>query len=96
MILRAISDDNTKLDKCDRVTIDSIRNHAARHFPVQNIARATLRSAFMASIRVRQRKDGSTYTAVLYTLNGKQTSSSFNDHAEARQISGAGQPRQLR
>ncbi|MFZ0226521.1 MAG: hypothetical protein WA488_02930 [Mycobacterium sp.] len=37
----------------------------------------------MASIRVRQRKDGSTYTAVLYTLNGKQTSSSFNDHAEA-------------
>ncbi len=37
----------------------------------------------MASIRVRQRKDGSTYTAVLYVLNGKQTSSSFNDHAEA-------------
>lgn len=37
----------------------------------------------MASIRVRQRKDGSDYTAVLYTLNGKQTSSSFNDHAEA-------------
>ena len=26
---------------------------------------------------------GSTYTAVLYVLNGKQTSSSFNDHAEA-------------
>src|SRR5271163_1035550 len=37
----------------------------------------------MASIRVRQRKDGTTYTAVLYVLNGKQTSSSFNDHAEA-------------
>jgi hypothetical protein len=37
----------------------------------------------MASIGVRQRKDGSCYTAVLYTLNGKQTSSSFNDHAEA-------------
>ena len=37
----------------------------------------------MSSIRVRQRKDGSTYTAVLYTLNGKQTSSSFIDHAEA-------------
>jgi hypothetical protein len=37
----------------------------------------------MASVRVRQRKDGSSYTAVLYVLNGKQTSSSFNDHAEA-------------
>ncbi|WP_445161443.1 tyrosine-type recombinase/integrase [Mycobacterium sp. Dal123C01] len=37
----------------------------------------------MASIRERDRKDGSRYWAVLYTLNGKQTSSSFNDHAEA-------------
>jgi hypothetical protein len=31
------------LDKCDRVTIDSIRNHATRHFPVQQVARATYR-----------------------------------------------------
>jgi integrase len=37
----------------------------------------------MASLRVRQRKDGSTYTSVLYVLEGKQTSSSFNDHREA-------------
>ncbi len=37
----------------------------------------------MASLRIRQRKDGSTYTSVLYVLNGKQTSISFNDHAEA-------------
>jgi integrase len=37
----------------------------------------------VASLRIRQRRDGSTYTAVLYMLNGKQTSSSFNDHAEA-------------
>jgi integrase len=37
----------------------------------------------VASLRIRQRSDGSTYTAVLYMLNGKQTSSSFNDHAEA-------------
>jgi integrase len=37
----------------------------------------------MASLRVRQRKDGSGYTAVLYALDGKQTSSSFNDHREA-------------
>ncbi len=43
MILRAIEDDNTKLDKRDRVTIDSIRNHTARHFPVQNVAKATYR-----------------------------------------------------
>jgi len=37
----------------------------------------------MASLRVRSRKDGSSYTAVLYSLNGRQTSSSFNDHREA-------------
>ncbi|WP_297733916.1 hypothetical protein [Mycobacterium sp.] len=37
----------------------------------------------MASLRVRRRKDGSSYTAVLYTLHGKQSSFSFNDHAEA-------------
>jgi len=43
MILRALRDDNAKLDKCDRVTIDSIRNHTVRHFPVQNVAKATYR-----------------------------------------------------
>jgi integrase len=37
----------------------------------------------MASIRVRQRKDGSSYTSVLYVVDGRQTSSSFNDHGEA-------------
>lgn len=38
----------------------------------------------MASIRSpRYRKDGSAYHSVLYTLNGKQTSLSFNDYAEA-------------
>jgi hypothetical protein len=37
----------------------------------------------VASLRIRQRSDGSASTAVLYVLNGKQTSSSFNDHAEA-------------
>jgi hypothetical protein len=30
-----------------------------------------------------QRADGSTYTSVLYVLNGTQTSTSFNDHGEA-------------
>jgi hypothetical protein len=43
MVLRALGDDNAKLDKRDRVTIDSIRKHAARHFPVQQVARATYR-----------------------------------------------------
>jgi hypothetical protein len=37
----------------------------------------------VASLRIRQRKDGSTYTSVLYMLNGKQSSLSFNDHAAA-------------
>jgi integrase len=38
----------------------------------------------MASIRgPLKRKDGTTYTQVLYRLDGKQTSASFNDHAEA-------------
>jgi hypothetical protein len=43
MIVRALAADNTKLPKCDRVTIDSIRNHCWRHFPVQNFAKATYR-----------------------------------------------------
>jgi hypothetical protein len=43
MIVRALAADNAKLAKCDRVTIDSIRNHTARHFPVQNVANATYR-----------------------------------------------------
>ncbi len=37
----------------------------------------------MASVRIRQRKDGTGYTSVLYVRQGKQTSTSFNDHAEA-------------
>jgi hypothetical protein len=43
MVLRALGDDNAKLDKRDRITIDSIRNHTARHFPVQNVAKAAYR-----------------------------------------------------
>lgn len=37
----------------------------------------------VASIRRRERKDGSLYWSVLYTLDGKQTSSSFNNPQEA-------------
>jgi hypothetical protein len=40
-------------------------------------------TAFHASIRVRKRKDASTYTSVLCMLNRKHTSPSFNDHQEA-------------
>jgi hypothetical protein len=43
MVLRALGDDNAKLEQGDRVTIDSIRDHTARHFPVQQAARATYR-----------------------------------------------------
>ena len=43
MILRTLEHDNAKLDQRDRVTIDSIRNHTVRHFPVQNVAKATYR-----------------------------------------------------
>jgi hypothetical protein len=44
MILRALQKDNDQLDNRDRVTIDSIRNHTVRHFPVQNVAKATYRA----------------------------------------------------
>ncbi|MGB8506329.1 hypothetical protein [Mycobacterium sp.] len=43
MVARALQGYNDQLDKRNRVTIDSIRNHTARHFPVQHIARATYR-----------------------------------------------------
>ena len=32
-VVRAGAADNAELDKCDRVTIDSVRNHCGRHFP---------------------------------------------------------------
>jgi len=41
--VRALAADNAELEKCDRVTVDSIRNHCGRHFPVQNVAKATYR-----------------------------------------------------
>ena len=41
--LARLGEHNAELDKCDRVTIDSIRNHCGRHFPVQNVAKATYR-----------------------------------------------------
>jgi hypothetical protein len=43
MVLRALGEENANLEKRDQVTIDSVRNHCGRHFPVQQIARATYR-----------------------------------------------------
>src|SRR6476660_8661548 len=43
MIVRALAADNAELDTCDRVTIDSVRNHCGRHFPVESVAKATYR-----------------------------------------------------
>ena len=42
-ILRTLGEDNAQLDKRDQVTVDSVRNHCGRHFPVQNAAKATYR-----------------------------------------------------
>jgi hypothetical protein len=54
MILRALEEDNAKLDKRDRVSIDSIRNHTTRHYPVQNVAKATYR----AILELRAKENG--------------------------------------
>ena len=43
MIVRALAADNAELDKRDRITVDSVRNHCGRHFPVQSVAKATYR-----------------------------------------------------
>ena len=41
--VRALGEDNAGLPEKDRVTVDSIRRHTSRHFPVQNAAQATYR-----------------------------------------------------
>jgi S1-C subfamily serine protease len=43
IVLRALGDDNAKLEQRERVTIDSVRHHTLRHFPVKQVARATYR-----------------------------------------------------
>lgn len=54
MILRALGEDNVKLDKRDQVTIDSIRNHCGRHFPEQQVAGATYRDILERRARENQ------------------------------------------
>ena len=43
MIVRALAADNAELDTRDRVTLDSVRTHATKHFPVQSVAKAAYR-----------------------------------------------------
>ena len=42
-IVRALGDANANCDRRDLVTVDSVRIHCERHFPVQQVARATYR-----------------------------------------------------
>jgi hypothetical protein len=53
-IVRSLAEDNARLDPCDRVTLDSVRNHTARHFPVQQVARATYRDILERRARENQ------------------------------------------
>jgi len=43
-IVRALGDDNAHLDKRDQVTVDSVRTHTTKHFPVQSVAKASYRA----------------------------------------------------
>jgi hypothetical protein len=42
-IVRALGEDNALLDKRDQVTVDSVRTHITKHFPVQQTAHAAYR-----------------------------------------------------
>ena len=53
-IVRALGDDNAGCDRRDLVTIDSVRNHCERHFPVQQVARATYRDIVERRARENQ------------------------------------------
>ena len=53
-IVRALGEDNTKLAKCDRVTVDSVRTHTTKHFPVQQTAHATYRDILERRARENQ------------------------------------------
>jgi hypothetical protein len=53
-IVRALEADNAVLDSRDRVTIDSVRNHTRRHFPVQDAARAAYREILERRARENQ------------------------------------------
>jgi hypothetical protein len=53
-ILRALEEDNARLDPRDRISIDSIRTHTARHFPCQQ----TAAGCYRAVLERRARENG--------------------------------------
>ena len=53
-IVRALGDDNAHLDKRDQVTVDSVRTHTTKHFPVQQTAHATYREILERRARENQ------------------------------------------
>ena len=53
-IVRALGEDNAHLDKRDQVTIDSVRTHTTKHFPVQQTAHATYREIVERRARENQ------------------------------------------
>ena len=53
-IVRSLVANNAELPDCDRVSVDSVRNHAARHFPVQNLAQATYREVLQQRAQQNQ------------------------------------------
>ena len=54
MVLRALGDDNATLEQRDRVTVDSVRTHTTKHFPVQSVAKATYREILERRARENQ------------------------------------------
>ena len=53
-VVRALAAADAELDKCDKVTVDSVRNHCSRHFPVQNAAKAVYRDILERRARENQ------------------------------------------
>ena len=53
-IVRALGEDNAHLDKRDQVTVDSVRTHTTKHFPVQKTAHATYREILERRARENQ------------------------------------------
>ena len=53
-IVRALAADNAELDDRNRITLDSIRTHTTKHFPVQSVAKATYRAILERRARENQ------------------------------------------
>jgi hypothetical protein len=60
-IVRSLIADNAKLPDADRVSVDSVRNHAARHFPAQNPAGI----AYQEGLELRARQNQLAYLEAL-------------------------------